>query len=115
METYRFPHAADPLQEVHLALFRHISHGGELRQRLIQAASMQGAEGDTEREDVNFAFIDAALISSKEQILTAVHQAIISASRGAANDGNVGGMKTSNIHGEIIFALMPGTNVRRRP
>ena len=117
METYVFPHMPSGLREVHLALFPSITSGASLRERLIAAASLPAsAEGDAEREQVNFAFIDASMVLSKVQVLTAVQQALIAAARGKAGgeDGVQGGMKSSNVHGEIIFALLPGSNVSFR-
>ncbi|KDN53200.1 CGI-121-domain-containing protein [Tilletiaria anomala UBC 951] len=112
METYSFPHMPEALQDVHIALFRSITCGAKLRQRLISAAAMPAdAAGDAEREAVNFAFIDAAMILSLQQLLTAVHQALLIASRGSASEGVQGGMRTASIHGEIIFALHPANNI----
>lgn len=83
---------------------------------------MTGAQGEVEREAVNFAFINAALvrslnylsallllialnqIASPLHLLTAIYQALI-----AHDQGN---LRTKTVHSEIIFALNPTNNVR---
>jgi EKC/KEOPS complex subunit CGI121/TPRKB len=50
---------------VHIALYTGVSNAATLRQRIINAASATGPEGDAEREAVNFAFIDARLVSPR--------------------------------------------------
>lgn len=62
MEVYSYPEFSKELSVVHVALFANVQNAAELRTRLIQAASMAGAEGDLERESVNFAYIDARLV-----------------------------------------------------
>lgn len=58
---YKFfpPH----LSHVHIALFTDVKNAPELRSRLIKASTMEGEEGEKEREAVNFAFVDAAPVS----------------------------------------------------
>ncbi len=131
METFVLPHMPASLREVHLALFPSLpeGHGAALRQRLIRAASLPSGpistdekedeaeeeeeeeEGERERRALNFAFLDAAVIVSRQHLLTAVVQALIACARGPASEGNAGGMRSNNIHGEVVAALFPGNNV----
>lgn len=60
METYTFPHFQTTIR---MALFKHVKNAASLRARLIAASTMQGDEGVRERAAINFAFIDARLVS----------------------------------------------------
>lgn len=64
MERYAYPQFPQEVSAVHVALLQDVQNVASLRARLIKAASMAGPEGDVEREAVNFAFIDARLVSS---------------------------------------------------
>lgn len=60
METYyysQFNHAV-----VRVALFDDVTNATAIRSRIVQAARNLGVDGNTEREAVNFAFIDARLV-----------------------------------------------------
>lgn len=52
------------LSQVHIALFTNVRNAPELRSRLIKASTMEGQEGENEREALNFAFVDAAPVRS---------------------------------------------------
>lgn len=69
METYIYPHFPQDLSAVYVALFTGVSNAAQLRRRLITAASMAGDEGELERENVNFAFIDARKVCSRHRSL----------------------------------------------
>lgn len=62
METFNYPHFAHHLSVVHVALFNNVFNSAELRTRIVQASTLGGDEGGSEREAVNFAFIDARLV-----------------------------------------------------
>lgn len=64
---------------------------------------MAGDEGIAERAAVNFAFIDARLVTSKMMLETAIHQALLAEEQGA--------LKTKYIHSEILWFLNPGNNI----
>ena len=59
MESYHYPHFPSI---VYIALFTAVTNAGDLRNRIINAATLAGPEGDEEREAVNFAFVDARLV-----------------------------------------------------
>ena len=63
METYNYPQFPPELANIYVALFTDVSDAAHLRARLIKAATMDGPEGEAEREAVNFAFVDARLVS----------------------------------------------------
>jgi EKC/KEOPS complex subunit CGI121/TPRKB len=64
MDLFYFPHLAPDRATTHVALFRNVTNSAALRKRVINASTMAGGTGDFEREQVNFAFIDARLVSS---------------------------------------------------
>jgi len=63
MESYTLALFPAPYTTVHLALFREIENAGEVRKRLIEAATMSGPEGEEARKSVEFGFIDASVVS----------------------------------------------------
>ncbi|KAH9843501.1 CGI-121-domain-containing protein [Rhodofomes roseus] len=88
---------------IHLALFHPVSHAAQIRARIVRASQLEGPEGDAEREAVNFAFIDARLITSTLHLQTAIHQAILAEAQGA--------LRTKTVHSEILWALSPNNNI----
>ncbi|KAG1856305.1 CGI-121-domain-containing protein [Suillus tomentosus] len=101
METYyysQFNHAV-----VHVALFDDVTNAAAIRSRIVQAARNLGVDGNTEREAVNFAFIDARLISSPLHLQTAIYQALLSEAQGQ--------LRTKTVHSEILWALNPTNNI----
>ena len=64
METYTYPHFPQHISIVHVALFTSVSNAKEIRARIVKASTVEGPDGDAERENVNFAFIDAKLVST---------------------------------------------------
>ena len=59
MSVYTFEHLN---RTVYTALYTSVAEPATLRKRIIAAATATGSEGDTERDAVNFAFIDASLV-----------------------------------------------------
>ncbi|KAI0084218.1 CGI-121-domain-containing protein [Irpex rosettiformis] len=103
MEVYRYQQFPSHLATVHVALFDNVTNADELHARLIRASTLTGSEGETEREAVNFAFIDARLIASIQHLKAAVYHAILAATQG--------GLKTKSVHSEIIWTLNPTNNI----
>jgi hypothetical protein len=52
------------LPRVHICLFTSVENAASLRSHLTTAAATTGAQGEVEREAVNFAFINAAVVRS---------------------------------------------------
>ncbi|KAF8158967.1 kinase binding protein CGI-121-domain-containing protein [Mycena galopus ATCC 62051] len=103
MESYQVGHFPPHLSCVHAALYTNVSDPDLLRKRLITASTAEGAAGERERDAVNFAFIDARLITSVNHLRTAVYQALLADSQGA--------LRTKTVHSEIIWALNPTNNI----
>lgn len=62
MESFAYPHFSST---VHVALFVRVTNATKLRARIIRASTLEGIEGEVEREAVNFAFVDARLVCHK--------------------------------------------------
>ena len=60
MEVYDYPQFS--LQAA-VSLFTNINNGLEIRKKIVEAATCQGEEGEALRNAVNFAFVDAKLVS----------------------------------------------------
>ncbi|KAF8164797.1 kinase binding protein CGI-121-domain-containing protein [Crassisporium funariophilum] len=103
MESLYFRHFQAKHSCAHVALFRNVSNAGTLKKRIIAASTAEGQHGEQERDAVNFAFIDARLITSKLLIETAISQAILAESQGA--------LRTKTVHSEILFNLNPTHNI----
>ncbi|BGP39107.1 hypothetical protein JCM10450v2_003060 [Rhodotorula kratochvilovae] len=101
MESYPLPYHGST---IHLALFAPIQNAAELRKRLVTASTLPADEaGDSERRAVDFAFVDARMITSRLHVLTAVQQALLA----RADDS----LKTKTLHSEVLWMLEPGTNI----
>lgn len=106
---------------VHVALFTSVANSKDIRERIIKASTAEGAQGDAEREAVNFAFVNANLvyflsfgfqltgaltlvkIASQRHLLTATYQSMLAESQHA--------LKTKTVHSEIIWSLNSTNNV----
>jgi len=64
MDTLGFPQF-DPPAKAHIALLRNVDNAAEVKARIIAASIVEGDSGDAEREAVNFAFIEASLVSAR--------------------------------------------------
>ncbi|KAF5388147.1 hypothetical protein D9615_000010 [Tricholomella constricta] len=103
METFTFPQFSTDRSVVHTALYTNISNAAALRKRIIEAAVAEGEAGERERDAVNFAFIDARLITSRLHLQTAIYQAILAESQKS--------LRTRTVHSEVIWALNPTNNI----
>ena len=64
MESLHFQHFHADRSYAHIALFRNVSNSEKLKNRIISTSLLTDGElGDKEREAINFAFIDARLVS----------------------------------------------------
>ncbi|TFK28609.1 CGI-121-domain-containing protein [Coprinopsis marcescibilis] len=103
MDGFLFPHFPAPKSLAQFALFRKVENAAQLRKRIIGAAALAGAKGEEERDAVNFAFIDAKLITSRLHLQTAIHQAILAFTQDS--------LRTKYVHSEILFYLNPTNNI----
>lgn len=62
METFTFPTFPAYANPVHVALFNNVANSSVLRKKLIAASTMDGAEGDWARAEVDYGFIDASVV-----------------------------------------------------
>ncbi|BGP31152.1 hypothetical protein JCM10296v2_002916 [Rhodotorula toruloides] len=100
MESYPLPHTG---QTVHLALWS-VRNAAQLRQRLVAASQLPAdEEGERERAAVDFAFVDAKMLTSRLHLLTAVQQALLARADNA--------LKTKTLHSEVLWMLEPGSNI----
>ena len=67
MEVYHYPQFS--LQAA-ICLFTDVRNGPEIRRKIIEAATCQGEEGEALRYAVNFAFVDAKLVSGSHLCCT---------------------------------------------
>lgn len=109
METVRLPAAwaHGAYERVYVAQFAHVRNGAALKDALIAAS--KSPENSDERRRMDYAFVDARLLVSRAQLLTAVVEAIVASER-VRNDAPVG-LKTPSIHSEILWTLNPNNNV----
>ncbi|KND91045.1 EKC/KEOPS complex subunit [Tolypocladium ophioglossoides CBS 100239] len=77
---------------VYLALFRDVKNAAFLHQQLLDR------NGDFE-----YAFVDASVVVSRRQLLSAVFKAVLAVVNG--------GLKTSNVHSEIVTSLSASNNI----
>ncbi|KAJ7644349.1 kinase binding protein CGI-121-domain-containing protein [Roridomyces roridus] len=103
MQSYQLPHLPPHLSSVHAALFKDVSDAAQLRQRLITASTAEGPDGTRARDALNFAFIEARLITSLQHLRTAIHQAVMADA--------LGSLRTRTVHSEIIWSLNPTNNI----
>ncbi|THH16927.1 hypothetical protein EW146_g3798 [Bondarzewia mesenterica] len=125
METYTYPHFPANASVVHVALFTSVTNGKDLRARIVKASTLDGPTGDAERVAVNFAFIDARLVSevpssansvpdrlvsgprsqitSRLHLQTAIYQAILAEVQSS--------LRTKTVHSEMLWALNPSNNI----
>jgi EKC/KEOPS complex subunit CGI121/TPRKB len=122
MEVYDYPHFC--LQAA-VCLLTDVKNGPEIRKKIVQAATCQGEEGNALRDAVNFAFIDARLVSGSQRyptlfpfrlmgpsvkitsilhLQTAIYYALLAQSQEC--------LRTKTVHSEILWALNPSNNVR---
>jgi len=64
MESFDYPQFSST---VHVALFNHVANAAKLKARIVRASTLEGTEGQVEREAVNFAFVDARLVRHKSR------------------------------------------------
>jgi EKC/KEOPS complex subunit CGI121/TPRKB len=92
LETIALEHVP-PTHRVHVAFFRSVSNAAFLQSQLL-----------ARNPAFEYAFIDAAAIVSRLQLLAAVFRAVT-----GLLDGN---LKTPNVHSEIVCSLSASNNVR---
>ncbi|KAL7424680.1 hypothetical protein Q5752_000364 [Cryptotrichosporon argae] len=116
METYRLSHFPAPISTLHIALFENVRNAPEIRRRLVTAATTEGAEGDRLRAEVDFGFVEADLLVSKQHLLTAIQTTLLCtlpAVRTSPTEPTWSTLKTRshNVHSELLLFLSPNNNI----
>ncbi|KAI3324661.1 CGI-121-domain-containing protein [Xylariaceae sp. AK1471] len=91
LETLHLEHVPQT-HSVHVAVFQDVENAAFLHQQLL-----------ARNADFEYAFIDAGVITSRLQVLSAVFKAITVQIAGT--------MKTPNVHSEIVCSLSPTNNI----
>ncbi|KNZ58685.1 uncharacterized protein VP01_1878g6 [Puccinia sorghi] len=86
--------------EMRVWLFSEVKNGGGLKKALVEASRSKDA---AEQRRLDWAFLDASMITSLQHLVTAVCQALVSRSHGS--------LKTKTLHSEILWTLSPGSNI----
>lgn len=66
MESYHLSQFPVDHSSVHLAFFKNVTNSADLRKRLVAAATMEGEEGDKERDLLDYAFVEANMVSPSD-------------------------------------------------
>ncbi|KAF9268412.1 CGI-121-domain-containing protein [Marasmius fiardii PR-910] len=104
MESLTFDHVRGVGSDTaYVALYSSVTNAATIRKRILDASRMEGKDGERERDAMNFAFIDATLITSRLHLQTAIHQAILAESQNS--------LRTKTVHSEILFMLNPTNNI----
>lgn len=62
METYALPHLPLAYSTIHIALFHNVTNAYSIRNRLVEASTASGPEGDRLRAEVDYCFLDASVV-----------------------------------------------------
>jgi EKC/KEOPS complex subunit CGI121/TPRKB len=62
MESYLLPNFPHELSSIHLCLFHNVTNSASLRTRLVEAATMPGAEGDDARDMLDYGFVEGSMV-----------------------------------------------------
>ncbi|KJZ75475.1 hypothetical protein HIM_05171 [Hirsutella minnesotensis 3608] len=91
LETVSLEHLPSS-HTVHLALFRRVRNAAFLHRQLLDRNA-----------DFEYAFVDASVIVSRRQLLSAVFKATLAAASGS--------LKTPNVHSETVALLSASNNI----
>ncbi|OWT36201.1 protein CGI121 [Cryptococcus neoformans] len=136
METYAYPAFPQQYSNIHIALFKNVTNAPQIRKRLIEASQMTGPEGDKAREEVDFGFVEANLLVSKEHLLIAILSTLLyafpstdpaptdppplsdiinpdvsSLSLSSSSESRQPRTRSHNLHSELLLLLSPNNNI----
>lgn len=77
---------------IRISLFENVENAREIQRELLAG-----------NKDFNFAFLDAASVTSEEHLRLAIYRAL--------NDDNAGQRRTKTIHSEVVFCMSPNNNI----
>lgn len=102
METYSFDHIQPSPNIAHVALMSGIGNAKEILDDV--------KKGGKKFDQMPMTLIDAKMICSKNQLLVAIHQAILRNAR-QINPSSASHLKTKTIHSEILWNLSLTNNI----
>ncbi|WVN90706.1 uncharacterized protein L203_105948 [Cryptococcus depauperatus CBS 7841] len=129
METFTFESFPAVHSVIHIALFENVSNSAAIRKRLVAASQMGGAEGDAAKEEVDYGFVEAQLLVSKEHLLSAMLATLLyaypstepsPAEPSSPNSVALSSLSVSertprtrshNLHSEVLLLLSPNNNI----
>lgn len=62
MESYILPNFPREISSIHLCLFHNVTNSASLRTRLVEAATMEGEQGDKARDEMDYGFVEASMV-----------------------------------------------------
>ncbi|EIW69017.1 hypothetical protein TREMEDRAFT_62735 [Tremella mesenterica DSM 1558] len=103
------PNFPESMNTIHLALLRNVTNSPEIRRRLIEASKAEGEVGDKLREEVDFAFLEASMLVSRQHLLIAILNTLLSSL--PSPDSSLPRTSTHNLHSELLLHLSPNNNI----
>ncbi|WWC88090.1 uncharacterized protein L201_002994 [Kwoniella dendrophila CBS 6074] len=100
METYTLPSFPSEYSTIHICLFENVSNSPEIRKRLIQAATTKGDQGEKLRQEVDFGFLEADVLVSKEHLLTAILTTLLYSFPSTSNGPSIPNLESMKISDE---------------
>ncbi|KAF8477169.1 kinase binding protein CGI-121-domain-containing protein [Kalaharituber pfeilii] len=99
LTTHVLPHLPAASHKVHIAVLKNIKNAEHLRTQLLAGNAC-----------FEYAFVDADNIISTKHILVAVFKALRGV-LGSSNGTPGTGLRTRNVHSEVVFSLSPNNNI----
>lgn len=65
METYTLQHLPPAYRRLSIAYFSDVANAAEIKKELVRSAQMEGPEGDAARRRMDFAFVEADVVSCR--------------------------------------------------
>jgi hypothetical protein len=62
MESYILPNFPREVSSIHLCWFQNVTNSASLRTRLVEAATMEGEQGDKARDEMDYGFVEASMV-----------------------------------------------------
>ncbi|WRT65776.1 uncharacterized protein IL334_002725 [Kwoniella shivajii] len=86
MESYTLPSFPSTYSTIHIALFENVTNSSEIKERLVKASITPGEQGDKLRSELDYGFIEASVLVSKEHLLTSIMTTLLYSFPSQSND-----------------------------